>query len=372
MTQILDTFLNLFYYIIPFIIVICVLVFVHELGHYLAARYFGVKVESFSIGMGKEIWGKTDKHGTRWKLSAIPVGGYVMMYGDKDPSSTPDAEDIKKMTEKEKSLSLQGKKPWQRIIVSFAGPFANIIYAFVAVMFVYLAFGRIENTSVVDTVVPDTPAYHTGILSGDKITSINGTAVNSAVEAMKCIQEADAGVNIVFKRGDEERSFNIQFENPTKKVIGVTFKREYKRDGLLEALSRSFSDTCLFVKGVFLGMIRIFTGGVSLKQFGGPVAIAGVFGDISKTGDIAYLIFFSAILSINLAIFNLIPLPALDGGNIFVDFIEILINRPVSLRLKEIWNTVGIGFLIFLMLFATYSDILKISVVRKLLSVFGW
>ncbi len=372
MTHFLEMIINLFYYVIPFIIVICVLVFVHELGHYSIARYFGVKVEEFSIGMGKEIWGKTDKNGTRWKFSAIPVGGYVMMFGDKDPSSAPNAEDIKKMTDEEKSISLYGKKPWQRILVSFGGPFANIIYAFVAVFFVYISFGNVRNTEYIDKVYAGTPAFTSGLLAGDRISVINGTNIHGAEDAIKAIQASGDSVSVTVLRDNNEMSFVIPFENPNKKMLGVTFKREYQKQGFIESTVKSFNDTVSYIKAIFIGMVRIFTGGVSLKQFGGPVAIAGVFGDISKTGDIAYLIFFSAILSINLAIFNLIPLPALDGGNIFVDFIEILINKPLSLRLREMWNTVGIIFLILLMIVATYSDILKLNFVRKLLSIFGF
>ena len=372
MMHFLEMIVNLFYYVIPFITVICVLVFVHELGHYLIAKHFGVKIEAFSIGMGKELWGKTDKHGTRWKISAIPVGGYVIMFGDKDPSSSPNAEDIKQMTEEEKSVSLFGKKPWQRILVSFGGPFANIIYAFVAVFFVYILFGNVRNTEYIDKVYDGTPAFTAGLLSGDKILNINDKDVNSAEDAVKVIQSSNDSVSIKVLRGDKEISFIIPFENQSKKVLGITFKREYQKHGFFESTIKSFNDTVSYIKAVFMGMVKIFTGGVSLKQFGGPVGIAGVFGDISKTGDIAYLIFFSAILSINLAIFNLIPLPALDGGNIFVDFIEILINKPLSLRLRELWNTVGIILLIILMVFATFSDISKLSFGKKLLSMFGF
>lgn len=348
------------HYIIPFLVILTVLVFVHELGHYLIARRHGVKVDIFSIGMGKELFGFTDKHGTRWRFSLIPFGGYVMMHGDKDPSSTPKAEDIQNMTDEEKKFSLMGKTPMQRIAVSAAGPIANLLFAFIAVFFVYISFGKPLNTNIVEKVSENTPAFSIGIKENDKILKIEDTLITKGEDTLSVLKNTSKkDLEIHYLRNGVIHINKLSI-NPDTKLIGVSFKKEYLKYTTIDALTNAFSDTCNMIVNMVYGLCKLFTGGVSFKSFGGPLSIANLSGNISKSGDIGYLIFFAAILSINLGIINLVPFPALDGGNILLDGIEVIIRRPLSLKVREMISTVGMYALLLLMIAATIWDVIKI------------
>lgn len=351
----------------PFVLILTVLVFVHELGHYLIAIRNGVKVEVFSIGMGKEIFGFTDKNGTRWRFSLIPFGGYVMMYGDKDPSSTPSADDIKSMTEEEKNKSLMGKTPLQRIAVSFAGPFANILYAFVAMFFLYTFKGSPINTNEIDKVYENTPAYEISLKQGDVIEKIDEYQINEGMDVIRVLQSLPKeknSVSIEFKRDGEKIAKNLNFESA--KVIGVSFKKEYKKYSFFKSVLKSIEDTSYLTYKTLVGMIQLFSCNVSFKNLGGPLSIAKMSGDISMTGDFWYLIFFSAMISINLGLINLFPFPALDGGNILVDAIELIIRKPLSLKLREMISACGLFVLMGFMVFATLNDLTKFDFIRNL------
>lgn len=348
------------HYIIPFLVILTVLVFVHELGHYLIARKNGVKVDIFSIGMGKELWGYTDKNGTRWRFSLIPFGGYVMMCGDKDPSSTPNADYIQNMSEEEKKCSLSGKTPMQRIAVSAAGPIANLLFAFIAVFFVYLNFGKPFNTNSIEKVFENTPASSINLKENDKILKIENTIIKKGEDvilALKNIQKKD--LEIHYLRDGIIHINKLSIDQNTRQ-LGISFKKEYVKCSTMDSVTKSFIDTCNMIVNMVYGLCKLFTGGISAKNFGGPLSIANMSGNISKSGDIGYLIFFAAILSINLGIINLVPFPALDGGNILLDGIEVIIRRPLSLKVREVISTVGMYSLLLLMILATVWDVVKI------------
>lgn len=348
------------HYIIPFLVILTVLVFVHELGHYLIARKNGVKVDIFSIGMGKELWGFTDKNKTRWRFSLIPFGGYVMMHGDKDPSSTPSASDIQNMSEEEKQYSLMGKTPMQRIAVSAAGPIANLLFAFVAVFFVYFNFGKPFNTNSIEKVFENTPASVISLKENDKILKIENSIIKKGEDVITALRNAQKKDLEIHYLRDGVIHINKISIDPNVKQIGISFKKEYIKYSLIDSITQSFADTCTMIVNMIYGLCKLFTGGVSFKSFGGPLSIANMSGNISKTGDIGYLIFFAAILSINLGIINLVPFPALDGGNILLDGIEVIIRRPLSLKIRELISTVGMYLLLLLMISATVWDVVKI------------
>lgn len=352
--------MNSLHYIIPFLVILTVLVFVHELGHYLIARKNGVKIDIFSIGMGKELFGFTDKHGTRWRFSLIPFGGYVMMCGDKDPSSTPNAENIQKMSEEERKHSLIGKTPAQRIAISAAGPVANLLFAFIAVFFVYLNFGKPFNTNSVEKVFENTPASAVKLKENDKILKIENTIIKRGEDVVLALRNAQKkDLEIHYLRNGVIHINKISIDKNAKQ-LGISFKKEYVKYSLADSIYQSFKDTCNMIVNMIYSLCKLFTGGISMKNFGGPLSIANMSGHISKSGDLGYLIFFAAILSINLGIINLVPFPALDGGNIFLDGIELIIRRPLSLKIREVISTVGMYSLLLLMILATIWDVAKI------------
>ncbi|MDR3180279.1 MAG: RIP metalloprotease RseP [Holosporaceae bacterium] len=369
------------YYLVAFFVIVNVIVFVHELGHYLAARKVGVQVTTFSLGMGPEIFGFNDKNGTRWCFSLLPIGGYVMMLGDADASSTTeDIESLKELSEEEKQKSIICKSNWEKILISFGGPFFNYLYAFVVLVIMGMSCGIPRYMPVIGEVMKDTPAETAGLAVGDKIISVNGQKVEKFRDVLVSIANSDK----------PEVIFEID-RNGQPVIIGVTPKVMEKKSGrrrtrktkivgikpgeavlerasIFQSLKNAAKECISSTQEMFVMFSRLFSGKKSLDDFGGVVHMASVAGDMAKAGNFAILIFFTVTLSLNLGFINLLPIPVLDGGRIFICFIEQITRRKLNEKLQLYVMIACALLLILLMSATTINDILKIEAVDKFVS----
>ncbi|NCU64116.1 MAG: RIP metalloprotease, partial [Candidatus Fonsibacter ubiquis] len=285
-------FLNI---IIPFIILISIVVFVHEYGHYYYARKYGVKVTDFSIGFGKELFGWTDKHGTRWKLCLIPLGGYVKFFGDVNPASQPDQ--LSKFSDEEKTYLLSTKKLYQRAIIVSAGPIANFILALVIFACVYMFFGKDFSVPVIQDVKVDSPAYKAGLKKGDQITSINDKTINSITEVSQSISLSDSNlIKITVLRDKKEFDFQVQAivqegkdnlgNNINRKMIGiqiVPLNNEINRQrlGPSKAIYHSLKEIWFTISTTMSYIGKMIVGTEKADQLGGPIKIAQISGQVA-------------------------------------------------------------------------------------------
>jgi regulator of sigma E protease len=349
--------------LVYFIILLGVLIFVHELGHFIAAKSMGVRVVTFSLGFGPRIVGK--KIGdTDYRLSAFPLGGYVRMTGD-DPSQAP--------TKEERPYSFLTQKTWKKIAIVGAGPLFNLVFAIGILWIVFTA-----GVPVIDPVLGELkrgyPAEAAGLKSGDRIISINGATVDNW-ESMAEIITGSGGkpLEFVIMRDNAKTTVEVVpvFEEglsdimtPQKKyMIGITPSGDYHvvKYGVLSAAAEGFSETGRLIYLTFLVIGKMFTGEVALNNLGGPILIAKVAGEAARLGIMPY-IHFMALISINLAILNLLPVPVLDGGHLLFFTIEGIIRRPINLRVKEIALQIGLGILVLLMIMAFYFDIERLII----------
>lgn len=373
------------YYIFSFLIIINLIVFVHEFGHYWAARHVGVDVTTFSIGMGPEICGFTDKHGTRWCISMFPVGGYVMVLGDADASSTTESEEIKKtLSEEQKKRSIFAKNNWEKMFFAFAGPFANYIYAFVVTLFMAISFGVPKYDPIIGDVLKDSAAERAGFLTGDRIISVNGEKVTRFRDVLIKISNCDEDIiHFAVERDKNILLFDVKPDiQEKKKTMGGT--RQVKVVGIksgapvfetmsfFPAVIRALEDCWLSTKEMTLMLGRLFSGKKSLDDFGGVVRMASVAGDLSKDGNFRMLVMFTIMLSLNLGFINLFPFPVLDGGRILICLTEQIVGRKIKQTILENIMVVCAVILIILMLATTVNDILRLEFVSSFISkVFG-
>jgi regulator of sigma E protease len=363
-------------YIIPFLFVLTIVVFFHELGHFLVARWNGVKVLTFSLGFGPELVGFNDRHGTRWKISAIPLGGYVKFFGDESEASTPSSVALSTMTAEEREGSFHHKRVGQRAAIVAAGPIANFILAIVIFTCLFTFFGKPSTTAQVDTVQTGSAAAAAGFQSGDVIKSINGSTIGSFSD-MQRIVGIKAGEQLSFsiKRGDsivelkatpELKEVKDSFGNVHRLgVLGIT-----RATAVGEVTTERVNPATAFVLGVketwfvvdrtlaYIG--GVFTGREAADQIGGPMRIAQISGQVATIGLTA-LIHLAAVLSISIGLLNLFPVPLLDGGHLLFYVVEAIRGRPLSERAQEMGFRIGLGLVLMLMVFATYNDILHLA-----------
>ncbi len=370
-------------YLIPFVVVLSVVVFFHELGHFLVGRWCGVKVEAFSVGFGPEIFAYNDRYGTRWRFAAIPLGGYVKFYGDANAASMSDEGIRAAMTPEERKISLYGQSVGKRAAIVAAGPIFNFILAIVIFTSVFFLYGRNELAPRVGGVQPGQAAAVAGFQPGDLILSIDGRATGSWSDMQRIVQ-VSAEVPLVFRveRAGKEisltatpkrRDINTQFGKHRVGLLGVTASNnrddwKVREFGAGASLREGVAETWYVIHRTagFIG--GVFTGKESPEQISGVIRIAEVSGEFAKVSILA-LIQLAAILSISVGLLNLFPVPPLDGGHLMYSAFEAVKGRPLSQNSQEIGFKIGLAMVLALMVFATFNDIMHVG--PKLLRLFS-
>lgn len=360
------SFLTLLYAIIAFIILLPIIVFVHELGHFLFARMNGVKVEAFAIGFGKKLFGWRDSYGTDWKVCVIPLGGYVKMVGQSDTpeSAEKKAEDRKKMSAKERAESFEFKKRYQKASIVAAGPVFNFIFGMVVFFGLFFFVGVPNSSVVVQGVVLESAADKAGLKTGDKILKMNDVNISKTRDVSKFMGKSDGSViKMEISRDEKVVTVDIKplLDNDIYK-IGIMYSssfNEYTKVGFVGALKGAYDDTASIVTETLSSLGQMIVGKRSSKELGGMISIAQISGAALKSGLYSFL-YLMALISISLGLFNLFPIPVLDGGYLFIYIIEGIIRRDLSEKVKEKMFFIGFVFIIFLLLLSNVNDILRL------------
>jgi regulator of sigma E protease len=358
-------------YVVPFLAVLTVIVFVHEMGHYLVARWNNVAIDTFSVGFGREIFGFNDKHGTRWRLSMIPLGGYVRFTGDMNAASVPDAAALNNVDPALAPRLFVNKNVWQRISIVIAGPVANLLLTFVILYALLLGYGRYTIPPVVSDVIAGSVAEAAGLEAGDTIVGVDGYSVRSFDDFQRLVAtspgrpvtielERDGGVQTLLLTPEAVETVD-RFGN-TQRIgrIGVSRNIEQTdvtlyRPGPIEAVGMTVEEIRFIIQrtAAFLG--DFFVGRGDVEQLGGPVKVAKVSGEVATLGIVA-LINLMALLSLNIGIFNLLPVPMLDGGHLLYYLVEAVRGRALSMRVQEIGFQIGFVLVMSLMVFSLFND----------------
>ena len=360
-------------YLIPFLILIMVVVFVHEYGHYYFAKRYGVGITDFSIGFGREIFGWNDKSGTRWKICWIPLGGYVKFFGDRNVfSQTEQQEVVDKYSEEDKNKLFILKPLYQRSLIVAAGPLANFVLAILIFTMINLFVGKDMTPAIIAEVQKDSPAFVSGFKKNDKILLIDNKKVESILQVSTFINTSTSEI-IEFKilRNDQEFFLSVKpnlvlsedaLGNSVKKrMIGIKLSllnNEFQRQPLGPSKAIYYSIKEVWFVTVtslnYLGKIIIGSGDVS--QLGGPIKIAKITGQVAEHGIIPFLSIM-AYISISLGLINLFPIPMLDGGHLMFYFFEKVLGRPLSQKIQEGFFRIGLFLLFSLMFFVTFNDL---------------
>ncbi len=358
--------------IVGFLLVLGPLVTVHELGHYLVGRWCGVKATAFSIGFGKELCGWTDRRGTRWKLSALPLGGYVQFAGDMNPTSQPSPEWLA-LPAAERAKTFQAQPLWQRALIVAAGPFTNFAVAVAILAAFNFAYGKLVIPPEIGAVTERSAAAEAGLEPGDRITAVDGAAVSSFEELRnKVVPNPGADIELAVQRGTER--FTVHFRVPETVErdrfgnefrvgrLGILSTRgELRPVGPVEAVGLGVRQTGEIVTMMTQGIVQIVTGRRSVEELGGPIKIAKYSGEQLSLGWQAYA-YFVALISINLAFINLLPIPALDGGHLAFYAVEAVRRKPVGQRSQEWAFRTGMALVLALMLFVTINDLISLPI----------
>jgi len=367
---------NLAGYIVPFLFVLTIVVFFHELGHFLVARRCGVKVLTFSIGFGPEILGFFDRYGTRWKISAVPLGGYVKFFGDDNAASVPDQETVAQMTEAEKAVSFVHQRVSPRAAVVAAGPIANFILAIAIFAGIFMLYGKQTTSARVDTVQTASAAEAAGFKPGDLVTAIDGEKIDSFADMQRIVSvsagetltiEVDrGGAHVVLKATPQLKELKDNFGNVHRLgVLGISRSMapgDIKTQKLSppQALLAGMQETWFVVDRTLSYIGGVVVGREAADELGGPIRIAQVSGQVASAGFVA-LIHLTAVLSVSIGLLNLFPIPLLDGGHLLFYAIEAIRGRPLSERAQEVGFRIGLAIVVVLMIFATFNDILHLA-----------
>jgi regulator of sigma E protease len=359
--------------ILPFIVLILVVVFIHEFGHYYFAKKYGVKVTDFSIGFGKELFGWNDKLGTRWKICWIPLGGYVKFFGDRNVFSQSDQEEIiNKYSEEERKKLFILKPLYQRSLIVAAGPMANFILAVVIFLFIYMFVGKDFTPAVINEVQKDSPAEVAGLMKNDVILEIDGNEVKSILDVSKLITMSTSDfIDFKVSRYDQDVLLKVKpnivetednlGNKINKRMIGIMLgpynnKVNHVKLGPAKALYYSLNEVYFVTISSLKYLGSILTGSGDSSQLGGPIRIAKITGQVAEFGIVPFLSIM-AYISISLGLINLFPIPLLDGGHLMFYGFEKILGRPLSQKTQEGFFRIGMFLLIFLMFFATYNDL---------------
>jgi len=367
-------------YILPFMVVIVVVVFIHEYGHYYFAKRYGVGVTDFSIGFGKEIFGWNDKSGTRWKVCVIPLGGYVKFFGDRNVYSQADNEKIIKDYNKEDQDKLFVLKPlYQRALIVLGGPLANFLLAILIFFSIYTFTGKDFTPAVINEVQKDSPAMVAGLKNNDIIVSIDNNKVKSIMEVSKFIMmSTDEFINFTVNRYDQNLSFKVKpnivesednlGNKINKRMVGIklgAYNNEVNHVKLGPAKALFYAVNEVYYVSVsslkYIGSMIVGSGDSS--QLGGPIRIAKISGQVAEFGILPF-ISLMAYISISLGLINLFPIPMLDGGHLMFYGIEKVLGRPLSQKTQEGFFRIGMFLLLSLMFFTTFNDLKDVGLFK--------
>ena len=370
----MDWLINAVYYVVPFVVVLGILVFVHELGHFAVARMCGVKVDVFSIGFGKELWGCRDKQGTYWKIAAVPLGGYCQFLGDDDASSAGDGK-ASELSEEEKKFTFQYQSPAKKLVIALAGPVSNYLFAILIFAGIFFFLGKINFPPVGGEVFENSAAAKAGIVANDRILTINGNKIDSFDDIRKEV-DLTVGNEVVVELLRDGREIRLQFpliemevpeangEMTKRPMLGVksvnVIELDHEKLSLPQSLNEAFMEAWNVTEATLRGVGQMITGKRSGEEIGGIIRIAEMSGDISKQNGILDLVVFMALLSINLGLINLFPIPVLDGGHIVIYLAEIAVGKEINTQIKAALFKVGFSLIIALMIFATWNDFVRL------------
>jgi regulator of sigma E protease len=363
------------WYVGIFLAVLTVLVFVHELGHYLIARRNGVRIEVFSIGFGPELFGWYDHAGTRWKFSAIPLGGYVKMFGDNDPSSTMGMARLGELTAAEREVSFHHKRLWQRVAIVGGGPLANFVFAIAVLALLFATYGQPYTPAEVGQVQAGSAADTGGIKVGDAIVDIDGTKIDRFEDVQQIVRfNPGEAMSITVRRDGKLVTLHVtpartemtdRFGNRHQiGLLGIGRSGvEYIKRNPAAAVAQAFSETWNLSTSTLQAMWQIIIGTRASDELGGPLRIAQMSGEVAE-GGIVPLLWFMSVLSINLGLINLFPVPVLDGGHLLFYAAEAIRGKPLGQRAQEYGFRIGLALVLTLMVFATWNDLVHLRIVE--------
>ena len=359
-------------YILPFLVVISLIVFIHEMGHYLVGRWSGIKILAFSFGFGPELIGRTDKHGTRWKISAIPLGGYVRFYGDADAASSPDFVGLQQLTPEERQRTFMGAALWKRAATVAAGPIANFILAIVILTGIFLSYGKYISDPVVTSVTPGSAAQIAGVMTGDYLLALDGNPIETFDDVRRYVSvRPGLPIALSIRRDGKPVGLTVvpklteitdQFGN--KMELGIIGIVTGKTEGNFRietfspagAVAEATRETWNIVTGTFDYITNLITGRMKADQLGGPIRVAQASGQVATLGVVA-LLHLAAVLSVSIGLLNLMPVPVLDGGHLLFYAIEALRGKPLGDMAQGVAFRIGMALVLSLMVFATWNDI---------------
>lgn len=354
---------------LSFIILLTIVVFVHEMGHFLVGRWNGVRVEVFSIGFGRELFGFNDKHGTRWRVSMLPLGGYVKFFGDLDAASATGADESS-FSDADRKVAFPCKSLWQKASIVFAGPAANFVFAALVFAVIFVVMGRPVTPAVVGEVYPNSAASEAGLQPGDRITAVEGNSVQHFEDVQRLVMlYGMQPMSVTVQRGDQSLTMlthphlvDDKGEKLPAPRLGIAISRDaidIERLGPVEALGAAVTHTWDITRMTVVSLGQMISGQRGTEDIGGPIRIAEFSGQAARDGILSFVMLI-AVLSINLGLINLVPVPILDGGHLALYAIEGLRGRPLGERAQDIGAQLGFVLVIGLMIFATWNDILRL------------
>ena len=355
--------LNSLIYPVSFLFVLSVIVIVHELGHFLAARMCGVAVEAFSFGFGRVLWHRKDKHGTDWQISLLPLGGYVKMLGDADASSAKaDEEKISRLTEEEKKHAFAFQSVWKKLLIIFAGPAMNYVLAIFLLTGFFSVYGVMSVPPVVSSVMENSAAERAGIQVNDRFVRVNGAEITEFSQLRRMVG-LDETLHITVERDGKNVDLTAVLSKETGgAVLGVTSNADMsalKKVSVFGAFKQALSDTWDMTVDTTVILKRIVLRQRSTEDMRGPLGIAEASGDAFRAGFEIFILFIVQV-SVGIGFVNLLPIPVLDGGNIVILLIETAIRRPLGEKAQTVSIFIGLVFLVGLLVLTSWNDVARI------------